>query len=69
MRAYLSLLTLLIILLTSCMNRQNDTRYAQILDAAAIRHEQAESLSEDSLLCEALKHYQTSAPKDSARLV
>lgn len=69
MRAYLSLLTLLIILLTSCMNRQSDTRYAQILDAAAIRHEQAESLSEDSLLCEALKHYQTSAPKDSARLV
>ena len=58
-----------IIILTSCTNRQTDINYERILDVAEVRHHQGESLSEEILLCEALKHYQTLAPTDSTRLL
>ena len=58
-----------IIILTSCTHRQTDINYERILDVAEVRHHQGESLSEEILLCEALKHYQTLAPTDSTRLL
>ena len=58
-----------IIILTGCTNRQTDINYEQILDVAEVRHHQGESLSEDVLLREALKYYQTLEPVDSTRLL
>ena len=58
-----------IIILTGCTNRQTDINYERILDVAEVRHHQGESLSEEILLCEALKHYQTLEPVDSTRLL
>lgn len=60
---------IILICLTSCSNHKTTIDYEQILSAAESRANQAKSLSEDTLLCEALKYYQTSEPKDSARLL
>ena len=66
MRIYIFIL---IIILASCSNQQTDINYEQILDVAEVRHHQGESLSEDILLREALKYYQTLEPVDSTRLL
>lgn len=66
MRIYIFIL---IVILAGCTNRQTDINYEQILDVAEVRHHQGESLSEDVLLREALKYYQTLEPVDSTRLL
>ena len=66
MRIYIFIL---IVILASCSNQQTDINYEQILDVAEVRHHQGESLSEDVLLREALKYYQTLEPVDSTRLL
>ena len=62
------LILLLIIVLTSCSTRQPRIDYTQILDNAEERLNNAESLSEDTQLSEALEYYRTLEPTDSARL-
>ena len=62
------LILLLIISLTSCTTRQEPIDFQQVLEAAEERANQAKSLSEDTLLTQALEYYQTIEPKDSARL-
>ena len=63
-----TLILLLIITLTSCTSHQGAIDFQQVLDAAEARANQAKSLSEDTLLVQALEYYQTLEPKDSARL-
>ena len=58
----------LILCLSSCTHRQEAIDFQQILEAAETRLNQSKSLSEDTLLVQALEHYQTLEPKDSARL-
>ena len=55
--------------MTSCTKEQVPIDYEQILDEAEFRANQAKSLSEDTLLCEALEYYQSLEPKDSIRLL
>ena len=62
------IILLLIITLTSCTTRQEPIDFQQVLDAAEERANQAKSLSEDTLLVQALEYYQTLEPKDSVRL-
>ena len=62
------LIFILILCLTSCTTRQEPIDFQQVLDAAATRANQAKSLSENTLLTQALEYYQTLEPKDSARL-
>ena len=62
------LILLLIIVLTSCSTRQPRIDYTQILDDAEERLNNAESLSEDTRLTDALEYYRTLEPTDSARL-
>lgn len=59
---------ILIIILTGCTTRQEPIDFQQVLDGAETRANQAKSLSEDTLLVQALEYYQTLEPKDSARL-
>ena len=59
---------LLIITLASCNTRQESIDFQQVLEAAQTRADKAKSLSEDTLLTQALEYYQTLEPKDSARL-
>ena len=59
---------ILILCLTSCTTRQEPIDFQRVLDAAENRANQAKSLSEDTLLTQALEYYQTLEPKDSARL-
>ena len=63
-----TLILLLIIALTGCTPKQESIDFAQVLDAAEARINQAKSLSEDTLLVQALEHYRNLEPKDSARL-
>lgn len=58
----------LILCLSNCTHRQEAIDFQQILKAAETRLNQSKSLSEDTLLVQALEHYQTLEPKDSARL-
>lgn len=60
---------IILLCLTSCINSQAPIDYGQILDEAESRANKAKSLSEDTLLCEALCYYQTLEPKDSTRLL
>ena len=64
------ILTLLIsiLFLASCAPRQKEIDFQQVLENAQLRIHQGKSLSEDTLLCQALEHYQNLEPKDSARL-
>lgn len=62
------LIFILILCLTSCTTRQESIDFQQVLDAAETRANQAKSLSEDTLLTQALEYYQTLEPIDSARL-
>ena len=62
------LIFILILCLTSCSNSQESIDFQQVLDAAETRANQAKSLSEDTLLTQALEYYQTLEPIDSARL-
>ena len=63
-----TLILLLIIALTSCTPKQETIDFAQVLEAAEARINQAKSLSEDTLLIQALEYYRNLEPKDSARL-
>ena len=62
------LIFILILCLTGCTTRKEPIDFQQVLDAAEGRANQAKSLSEDTLLVQALEYYQTLEPKDSARL-
>ena len=62
------LIFILILCLTGCTTRQESIDFQQVLDAAETRANQAKSLSEDTLLIQALEYYQTLEPRDSARL-
>ena len=62
------LIFILILCLTSCTTRQEPIDFQQVLNAAQARARKAKSLSEDTLLTQALEYYQTLEPKDSARL-
>ena len=62
------LIFILILCLTGCTTRQEAIDFQQVLDAAETRANQAKSLSEDTLLTQALEYYQTLEPRDSARL-
>ena len=62
------LIFILILCLTSCTTRQESIDFQQVLDAAETRANQAKSLSEDTLLIQALEYYRTLEPKDSIRL-
>ena len=62
------LILLLIVALASCTPKQEAIDFAQVLDTAKARANQAKSLSEDTLLVQALEHYRNLEPKDSARL-
>ena len=62
------LIFILILCLTGCTTRQEPIDFQQVLEAAQVRANQAKSLSEDTLLVQALEYYQTLEPKDSARL-
>ena len=62
------IILILIAILTGCTTRQEPIDFQQVLDAAETRANQAKSLSEDTLLVQALEYYQTLEPKDSARL-
>ena len=63
-----TLIFLLIIILSSCTTRQESIDFQQVLEAAQTRAQHGKSLSEDTLLTQALEYYRTLEPKDSARL-
>lgn len=63
-----TLILLFIITLTGCTTRQEPVDFQQVLDAAQARARKGKSLSEDTLLVQALEYYRTLEPKDSARL-
>lgn len=62
------LIFLFIIVLTGCTGNYPRMDYGEALDAAQVRLDKSESLSEDVLLCDALEYYRNLEPKDSARL-
>ena len=62
------LIFILILFLTSCTTRQEIIDFQQVLEVAESRANQAKSLSEDTLLVQALEYYRNLEPKDSARL-
>ena len=62
------LILFLIITLARCTTKQEPIDFPQVLEEAQLRANQAKSLSEDTLLVQALEHYQNLEPKDSARL-
>ena len=63
-----TLIFLLIIILSSCTTRQEPIDFQQVLEAAQARAQHGKSLSEDTLLTQALEYYRTLEPKDAARL-
>ena len=63
-----TLIFFLLAILTGCTTRQEAISFQQVLDAAEARANEAKSLSEDTLLIQALEYYRTLEPKDSARL-
>lgn len=62
----------ILLLITSicfgCKTQQEPIDFLQVLEDAQDRVNQAKSLSEDTLLVQALEYYQTLEPKDTARL-
>ena len=56
------------IALASCTPKQEPTDFQQVLQEAQIRIDRGKSLSEDTLLVQALEHYQNIEPKDTTRL-
>ena len=63
-----TLILLLIIALIGCTPKQEPVDFQQVLEAAEAHINQAKSLSEDTLLIQALEHYRNLEPMDSARL-
>ena len=63
-----TLILLLIIALASCTPKPESIDFRQVLEEAQARVNQGKSLSEDTLLVQALEHYQNLEPKDSVRL-
>ena len=57
-----------ILFLTSCTLRQKGIDFQQVLENAQLRIQEGKSLSEDTLLCQALEYYQNLERKDSIRL-
>lgn len=62
------IILILIAILTGCTTRQEPVDFQQVLEEAQARADQAKSLSEDTLLTQALEYYRTLEPEDSARL-
>ena len=52
------LILLFIVTLASCTPQQEPIDFAQVLNDAEARSNQAKALSEDTLLCHALEYYQ-----------
>ena len=65
MRIFLLLIT---IAFASCTSKQASIDFQQVLEEAQTRANQTKSLSEDTLLVQALEHYQNLEPKDTTRL-
>ena len=63
-----TLILLLIIVLAGCTPKQESIDFAQVLDTAQGHTKYGKSLSEDTLLIQALEYYRNLEPKDSARL-
>ncbi len=63
------ILPILLFCLTSCMRHHEQIDFQEILESAQNRADQDKSLSEDSLLCQALEYYRTLEPKDSIHLL
>mgnify|MGYP003293674810 FL=1 len=61
-------LLLITIALSSCTSKRKNIDFQQVLEEAQTRVDQAKSLSEDTLLVQALEHYQNLEPKDTIRL-
>ena len=62
------LILLIIITFVSCAPKQEHVDFQHVLETAQQRANQSKSLSEDTLLCQALEYYQTLEPRDTARL-
>ena len=61
-------LLLITIALASCTSQQESIDFQQVLEEAQARVNQGKSLSEDTLLIQALEHYQNLEPKDTTKL-
>ena len=61
-------LLLITIALASCTSQQESIDFQQVLEEAQARVNQDKSLSEDTLLVQALEHYQNLEPKDTTKL-
>ena len=62
------ILLLITIAFTTCIPKPESIDFQQALEEAQARVNQGKSLSEDTLLVQALEHYQNLEPKDSVRL-
>ena len=62
------ILLLITIVFTACTPKSESIDFRQVLKEAQTRVEQGKSLGEDTLLVQALEHYQNLEPKDSVRL-
>ena len=60
-------LLLITIALASCTSQQESIDFQQVLEEAQARVNQGKSLSEDTLLVQALEHYQNLEPKDTTK--
>ena len=59
---------LLIIALAACTPKPESIDFRQVLKEAQTRANQDKSLGEDTLLVQALEHYQNLEPKDTTKL-
>ena len=62
------ILLLITIAFTACTPKPESFDFRQVLEEAQTRANQAKSLSEDTLLVQALEHYQNLEPKDTTKL-
>lgn len=62
------ILLLITIAITACTLRPENIDFQQVLEDAQTRANQRKSLSEDTLLVQALVHYQNLEPKDTTKL-
>ena len=62
------ILLFITIAFTACTPKPESIDFQQVLKEAQTRVEQGKSLSEDTLLVQALEHYQNLEPKDTTKL-
>lgn len=66
MRIFILLITTIVFI--GCTPQQDTIDFQQVLEDAQLRVNQGKSLSEDTLLVQALKHYQNLEPRDTTKL-